>query len=277
MASAAEDFSLNAAVLYHAWKSPGESAWVNFYCLHDSFIADYPGICRFRIYTDQRLIRYYFTDVSRKESFAHLLLDNILPLYLSTQKKLILHASAVSGPKGLIAFIGKSGSGKSTLAYQLSAFFDFISDDFIVIQSVDPEVVGLGTYPAVRLWQQPKFGPSYRILDSNSLISDKLRLQLTASDLCSSAKGQRVQALIFPQYSDSLRPGEYYLEPVGGISAIRYILQNLFVLDPENKEVQTWILPQLSSIAEKVCSYTLVFGDIQCGTSADLITEIERL
>ena len=35
---------------------------------------------------------------------------------LSRRESLVLHASAILTPEGVIAFVGKSGQGKSTLA-----------------------------------------------------------------------------------------------------------------------------------------------------------------
>src|SRR5512134_3155557 len=42
-----------------------------------------------------------------------------LPLVLQARGSEVLHASAVLGPRGVVALCGASGSGKSTLAYAL--------------------------------------------------------------------------------------------------------------------------------------------------------------
>lgn len=188
-----------------------------------------------------------------------------------------MHASAVLGPNGLLAFIGKSGSGKSTLAYQLSQYFDFVSDDFILIESVEPKVRALGTYPAVRLWEQPEYGPGFKILSQNNIVSDKLRLQLVSNKFFSENRSSSVQSLIFPRYSDSMPAGEYTFEPLERFSAVDLILQNLFILDPESAQVQARILYELGRLTAKVKSYAFVFGDIKRGCSPELINEIGNL
>jgi hypothetical protein len=59
----------------------------------------------------------------------------VLPLALQALGSEILHASAVSGPKGVLALCAVSGTGKSTLAYALSKRgFPLWSDDAVQFQ-----------------------------------------------------------------------------------------------------------------------------------------------
>ena len=85
----------------------------------------------------------------------HLYLNQVLPLALSKQGKLVFHASAVEVADGAIAFVAESGRGKSTLAASFAIDgFRFLTDDGLVVEpsaqghvasaqpSVDPPVGG---------------------------------------------------------------------------------------------------------------------------------------
>ena len=72
-------------------------------------------------------------------------------LYLRGQ--LVLHASAVAGDHGAVAFIGESGWGKSTLAAALHARgFRMVADDLVVIDQLDGRHVVYPGLPEFRLW-----------------------------------------------------------------------------------------------------------------------------
>jgi hypothetical protein len=68
-----------------------------------------------------------------EESFRTYLLGQVLSFALLRQGIEPLHATAVAGPAGAIAFLGETGSGKSTLATAfLSAGFSLLTDDLLV-------------------------------------------------------------------------------------------------------------------------------------------------
>ena len=62
------------------------------------------------------VISCFLHEGSSMQMLRHLLLNQIIPRYLATNGRLILHASAVTLENGkTIAFLGNSGFGKSTL------------------------------------------------------------------------------------------------------------------------------------------------------------------
>lgn len=78
-----------------------------------------------------------------------------MPLLLSQQGRLVLHASAVSTQEGAIAFVGVTGSGKSTLASSFSADgMAVLTDDCLLLQEEEGCVVAIPSYPGVRLWPE---------------------------------------------------------------------------------------------------------------------------
>lgn len=72
-------------------------------------------------------------------------LRRVVPFASAFQGKLILHASAIRHPHGIVAFIGTSGVGKSTLAMRLSAQgYPAVSHDLLPCRIHDNKVVTPG-------------------------------------------------------------------------------------------------------------------------------------
>src|SRR5205807_10064457 len=89
------------------------------------------------------------------ETLKHLLLDQVLPLLLSQQGKLVLHASAVAGPGGALAFTGPSGHGKSTLAASFSTNgYELLTDDCLMVEDRNGSIFGTPLYPSLRLYPE---------------------------------------------------------------------------------------------------------------------------
>jgi hypothetical protein len=87
------------------------------------------------------------------ETLHHLILDQVLPLVFNLQGREVLHATAVCTPWGVCAFTGETGVGKSTLAASfLSAGYPILSDDCLVMQEAQGQILAMPAYPGVRLW-----------------------------------------------------------------------------------------------------------------------------
>jgi hypothetical protein len=90
----------------------------------------------------------------RRDALCQTLIGQLLPLLLSLSGRLVLHASAVRTPGGVIALIGKSGAGKSTLAAALAtAGFPLATDDCIALIRRGGRWRGVPFHSGVRLWQ----------------------------------------------------------------------------------------------------------------------------
>jgi hypothetical protein len=84
---------------------------------------------------------------------AHLLLAQVVPLALSRQGRVVLHASAVETPRGAVAFLGASGCGKSTLgASFVREAFPLLADDGLLLTEHRGALAGVPSYPEIRLW-----------------------------------------------------------------------------------------------------------------------------
>jgi hypothetical protein len=69
----------------------------------------------------------------------------VLPMALHTRGLQVLHASAVRGPRGVVALCARSGTGKSTLAYGLSrrAGHELYADDAVAFDASGPGVTAV--------------------------------------------------------------------------------------------------------------------------------------
>ena len=80
----------------------------------------------------------------------HLLLDHVIPLYLSTQGYLVLHGSLVEKNGQGLLLLGISGSGKSSLAAALTNYgYRVLADDFSL---VGEDLKAIASYPSLRIW-----------------------------------------------------------------------------------------------------------------------------
>jgi hypothetical protein len=119
------------------------------YLLRFTDLADYV------VRVEQREIRCYPKPDTTIETIRHLLLDQVIPLVLSSQGKIVLHASAVATPEGAIAFIGNTGRGKSTLAASfIKRGFPLLTDDCLLIEDRDGGLFVKPSYQGLRLWPE---------------------------------------------------------------------------------------------------------------------------
>ena len=71
-------------------------------------------------------------------TFAHEVVDAVLPRLLSMMGTWVLHGGSVAGAAGAVVFVGASGAGKSTLAASLAASgCRFLGDDSAVIVNIE--------------------------------------------------------------------------------------------------------------------------------------------
>lgn len=123
-------------VWFHAWRAPGGRRVVSFSHRPSGYLLRFHGRADFFIDLDRRSIRCAPRRNAGLSTIRHLLLDQVMPLLLSRDTRLVLHAAAVATPHGAVAFAGATGSGKSTLAAAIAALgFPLLCDDCLVVES----------------------------------------------------------------------------------------------------------------------------------------------
>ena len=96
--------------------------------------AHFPGAASFRFLPDHGAVVALPDTTGSPDSIEDTYLRGVLPLVLQLRGQEVLHASAVSTPRGLVVLCGVSGTGKSTFAYGLSKRgFPLWADDAVVL------------------------------------------------------------------------------------------------------------------------------------------------
>lgn len=119
----------------------------------DEYLFVFPGNSTFHI-TAAGVISCFLHQGPDMQLLRHLLLNQIIPRYLATTGRLVLHASAVTLANGKsVAFLGDSGFGKSTL---VSSFHrhgaELINDDCILLENANHSVTAIGGLVGIRLF-----------------------------------------------------------------------------------------------------------------------------
>ncbi|MDP2163238.1 MAG: hypothetical protein Q8K21_03295 [Hydrogenophaga sp.] len=99
-------------VPFHEWRLPDGTSWTLFFRHASGYRLRFPGLADFDISTDGLVVQGHPVPGSSDDTLQHLYLNQVLPLALSRQGKLVFHAGAVETPAGAIAFMGVSGRGK---------------------------------------------------------------------------------------------------------------------------------------------------------------------
>lgn len=139
----------------HYCDSANGERWLSLAKQELGYTLRFHNLADFIISTAGLEIRCYPEPDTPLETIRHLLLDQVLPLALDYQGRLVLHAGAVVTPAGAIVFLGESGWGKSTLAASFcQQGYPVLTDDSLLLAEREGQIVGIPSYPGLRLWAE---------------------------------------------------------------------------------------------------------------------------
>ena len=151
----AEEPRPDASDWFHRWTFPNGAYWLAFARHPSGYLLRFPDLGDFLVSADGRSVRCYPQGETPIETIRHLFLDQVFPLVLSRQGRLVIHASAVLTPAGAVAFVGSTGQGKSTLALSFATQgFPFLADDCLVLEEDQGQLMAMPSYPGLRLWPE---------------------------------------------------------------------------------------------------------------------------
>lgn len=117
------------------------------------------------------------------EACHQLYLNNVMPMALSRQGKLVLHASAVEVEGRALVFVGVSGRGKSTLATAFARRgYPLIVDDGLVVEFVEGKPMAMPGDRSVRLWRDSEQLLAAHSADSGQPLGYSEKRRIGASD-----------------------------------------------------------------------------------------------
>lgn len=169
------DFSLLAARVqvpvaiepFHTWTFPDGTLWTEFHRAAGGYLLRFPDLADFQVSADALHVTGFPAPGVSDATVQHLYLNQVLPLALSKQGKLVFHASAVEVAGGALAFAAESGHGKSTLAASFAVSgFRFLTDDGLVVEPTADGHRILPSHPSIRLWEDSEaalIAPGVRI------------------------------------------------------------------------------------------------------------------
>lgn len=142
----------------HHFKLPDGRPWMSVAGLPSDFHLSFPKLAHFSVSAAAKEICCYCKSEISPVTLLHLFLDLLMPLILSQQEKLVLHAGAVMISGKVIAFIGGTGQGKSSITASFGQKgFPVVADDCLVIEDKGRHRICTPLYPGLRLWPDAVF------------------------------------------------------------------------------------------------------------------------
>ena len=138
---------------------PDGTLWTHFYRSDAGYLLRFPGLADFEVSGDGGQVQAWPAPGVTAATVEHLHLNQVVPLALSRQGKLMLHGSSVDVDGQGVAFVGVSGRGKSTLAASFATEGRrFLSDDGMHLEWADTQFQIIPSHPSVRLWEDSQDG-----------------------------------------------------------------------------------------------------------------------
>jgi hypothetical protein len=139
---------------FHTWSFPDGTEWLRFYRTGQGYRLLFPGLAEFTVSREGEVLGVEALNGTSQATLDHLYLNQVLPLAMSRQGKLVFHGSAVEAGDGAAAFLGESGRGKSTIAAAFATRgAGFLTDDGLRVEFLEGQLLAYPSHPSIRLWE----------------------------------------------------------------------------------------------------------------------------
>jgi hypothetical protein len=247
-------FSSTARTQRHIPSTPflvwnlGDVPWAFFYRHGDDYLVRFPDLADFLISSDGLAVEAAPVPGISKQTVEHLYLNQVLPLALSRQFKLVLHGGAIEIEQFAVVFLGFSGQGKSTLAASFATSgHRFLTDDGLQLVKDEAGYVIQPSHPSIRLWddsrqavmpEQAKAAPAVDYTPKARLLADN------AVAYCDIPRPLRCVYFLGEGKADQV-----LIEPVSGRDAMVELVTHSFLLDVDEREMMSHHFGQLAELA----------------------------
>jgi hypothetical protein len=234
---------------FYQWVFPDGTLWTQFFRLGAGYLLRFPELADFEVSADGLIVQGWPAPGVQSTTVDHLYLNQVMPLALSRQGKLVLHASAVDiGGQGA-AFLGESGRGKSTLAASFaSEGTRFLTDDGLRLDWVGDRCMILPSHPSIRLWkdsQDELIAQDIAIAPAVNFTSKARFLAGPGIAFCDEARPLR--RVFFLGEGNALVPT---IEPLRPAEALIELVKHSFLLDIESRDMLARHFDDLTRLAE---------------------------
>lgn len=191
--------------------------------------------------SSEGLISCFLTEGSTMQMLRHLLLNQIIPRYLATTGRLVLHAGAVTLENGKsVVFLGNSGFGKSTL---VSSFHRngarLINDDCILLECGENEVTAIGGLVGIRLFPDSVNAVFTESTGFTNYTPYTDKQQLFLKDQAGDTRPEPcvLDAMFLLNDPKEATGDTVRISPVSGSEAMMALVYSAFSLDPSDRKM----------------------------------------
>lgn len=232
---------------FHIWSSPDGTVWTQFHRQDNGYLLRFPDLADFHVAADGRTISVLPVPGVSGGTVEHLYLNQVLPLALSRQGKLVLHASAVEFAGNGVAFIGQSGRGKSTLATSFATTGSrFLTDDGLQLHWLDGHCWIAPSHPSVRLLEDSEQALMTHVANKAPAVDYTNKVRLLADDrIAFCAETQQLRRVYFLGEGDAQTVTIQTMPPV---DALMELARNTFLLDTKEQLTLAWHFDELARL-----------------------------
>jgi hypothetical protein len=149
--------ALTVSKPFHQWVFPDGTLWASFFRTDTGYRVSFPDLADFDVSASGLDVQAHPAPGVDDSTVEHLYLNQVHPLALSRQGRLVLHGGAVEVPTGAIAFLGLSGRGKSTLTASFASEGQrFMTDDCLLLEKTPMGYEVCPSHPSIRLWDDSR-------------------------------------------------------------------------------------------------------------------------
>jgi len=241
---------------FHEWFLPDGTRWTQICRTANGYLLRFPELADFEVARDGGTVRGWPVPGLSDPSLQHLYLNQVLPLALSKQGKLVFHASAVEHDGAGIAFMAESGRGKSTLAASFATHgARFLTDDGLVVEPAGEAWRILPSHPSIRLWEdsQKALIAAHAALAPPVSYTSKSRI-LAGDEIVFCPEPRRLHRVYF--LGTGMAPAPRF-EPLTPSAALIELVKHSFLLDIEERELLATHFDELSRLTAQPLFYRL--------------------
>jgi hypothetical protein len=241
---------------FHRWTFPDGTVWIEFLHLPNAYLIRFPGLADFEVSADGGRTESWPAPGVQPATVENLYLNQVLPLALSRQGKVVLHASAVEMDGRCVAFVGASGRGKSTIAASFATTgMRFLTDDGLQLEWREHHLIAVPSHPSIRLWDDSQTALIGETQEAAAPVEYTSKARFLASQTLAHCEEPRpLHALFFLGSGESAAISIARMKPP---VALVDLVRHTFLLDIDEQEMLAAQFEELSRIANLPIHYHL--------------------
>ncbi len=221
---------------FHCYTFDDGTVWTEFYHSKHGYLLRFPGLADFEVSVDGRNVTAYPAEGTDDATVEHLYINQLVPLALSRQGLPSFHASAVTVPRGAVAFLGKTGMGKSTLAASFALQgATFLTDDALLIEEHADGCRAQSSHASIRLWNDSVEALIGDNIQRAGPISFTNKARLLAGDVLAYTDEPQLLLAAFVLEQEDVE--SVVIRELTGLDRYMGWLQNSFLLDVKDNDL----------------------------------------